>query len=287
MKKILHITSISFLLFALPLNAMESRELEDIIENIINSNALIKDTKPQPAKKESTAADDSKESKNNKSASFPSPDEALLKSGIQLFEASLYENSRQKFEELKSKYPDSTFKDIASIWLSKIYTEQNNYTEAIKTLTSISQESGEYPTALFYIGEINLKKGDESGAIEYLYRVPALFPDHELADDSLIAIAKLYCKNNKGNQSLEAAIKVIKNYGKRETIDDAYFIIAQVFEKDAMLKDIGIARKIYKIFLKKAGVEKAPFFHNSPLLSRVKKNLRDIETTYYNKAFVD
>lgn len=117
--------------------------------------------------------------------------------------------------------------------------------------------------------------------------MPALFPDHELADDSLIAIAKLYCKNNKGNQSLEAAIKVIKNYGKRETIDDAYFVIAQVFEKDAMLKDIGIARKIYKIFLKKAGVEKAPFFYNSPLLSKVKKNLKDIETTYYSKAFVD
>lgn len=274
--------------------SMESKELKEIIESIIGSEKKTKE-KNNSYKKENLdiiaekqkPVKEKSESEKSKSVSFPSPDEALLKSGIQLFEASLYKNSQQKLEELKLKFPESQYKDIASIWLSKIHVELNNYNEAINVLNSINKESGEYPSALFNIAEINLKKGDESGAIEYYYRVASLSPDHELADDSLISIAKLYLKNSKGNQALEAAIRVIKYYEKRETIDDAYFIMAQVFEKDPLLKDIGIARKIYKIFIKKANVDNAQYFFNSPLLSRAKANLKNIESTYYSKAFID
>jgi predicted negative regulator of RcsB-dependent stress response len=287
MKKLITITILLF--SAIPLWAMESKELEEIIKSIIDSNSYLTEKKVQPSGKSGadlSAVEKVKEGRN-KSVSFPSADEALLKSGIQLFEASLFANSRQKLEELKTKYPDSPYKDIASIWLSKILIELNNLNEAILMLNSISPESGEYPSALFFTGEIYLRKGDESGAIENFFKVASLFQEHELADDALIAISKLYLKNNKGNQALEAAIKVIKNYEKRETIDDAYFLMAQVFEKDAMLKDVGIARRLYKIFIKKATIEKAPFFYNSPLLSRVKNNLSNIESTYYSKAFIN
>ncbi|MBN2403634.1 MAG: tetratricopeptide repeat protein [Spirochaetes bacterium] len=288
MKKIFAITIL--VLSAIQSGAMESRELEEIIRNIVDSNVYLDMTKSTPSAQIGSdlsagieAAEKGKDTKNI--FSFPSADEALLKSGIQLFEASLYTNSRQKLEELKSKYPDSPYRDIASIWLSRIFIELNNLNEAIDMLKSVSQESGEYPSALFITGEIYLKKGDDLRAIEYFYNVASLFHEHELADDSLVAISKLYIKNNKGNQALEAVIKLIKNYEKRETIDDAYFLMAQVFEKDAMLKDFGIAQKIYKIFIKKSEVEKAPFFYNSPLLSRAKKNLYTIESTYYSKAF--
>jgi TolA-binding protein len=242
-----------------------------------------------PGAEMSSASDSAEKAKEDKgkSGSFPSADEALLKSGIQLFEASLYENSRQKLEELKTKYPDSQFRDIASIWLARIHIEFGKLDEAVSMLKSVNQESGEFPSALFFTGEIFLKKGDDSGAIEYFYRVISQSPEHYLADDSLAAIAKIYLKNSKGNQALESSIRIIKNYEKRETIDDAYFIMAQVFEKDNLLKDVGIARKIYKIFIKKADVEKAQFFYNSPLLGRVRNNLSNIESTYYNKAFIN
>ncbi len=280
------------LLSAGRLYAMETRELEEIIKNIIDSNAAASARKPATSSNSDAAssaidsAEGAKETKG-RSVSFPSADKALLESGIALFEASLYENSRQKLEELKLKYPDSPNRDIASIWLAKILVESGKPDEAVAMLKTINQESGEYPTALFATGEIFLKKGNDPGAIEYFYRIASQSPDHYLADDSLIAIARIYLKNNRGNQALEAAIKVIKNYEKRETIDDAYFLIAQVFEKDALLKDVGIARKMYKIFIKKADTEKAPFFYNSPLLTRVKNNLSNIENTYYNKAFIN
>jgi TolA-binding protein len=295
MKKIIIILLLLFT--AMPVWSIESKELEEIIENIISANPAPRADIPVQGGSGSSEniisapdtvkdASGRSEDERNKSLSFPSAEEALLKSGIQLFEASLFMNSRQKLEELKSKYPESQYKDLASIWLAKIHVELKNYNDAVSALNSISQESGEYPSAQFYIAEIHSRKGDDPGAIEYFYRVASLFPDHELADDSYIAIAKIYLKNGKGSQALESAIKVIKYYAKKETVDDAYFILAQVFEKDSMLKDFGVARSIYKIFLKKANVEKMPYFANSPLLERVKSNLIHIENSYYNKAFI-
>jgi TolA-binding protein len=300
MKKI--IITLILLFAAMPLWSIESKELEEIIESIIGSKQSISGNNKVPEEslpKRSAGTDKIiigqdpvnntsgiTEEERNKTLSFPAADEALLKSGIQLFEASLFVNARQKLEELKSKYPESQYKDLASIWLSKILVEMKNYNDAISMLNSISQESGEFPAAVYYIADIHLRKGDDSGAIENYYRVASLFPDHELADDSYIAIAKIYLKNGKGSQAIESAIRVVKYYSKKETVDDAYFILAQVFEKDSVLKDFGIARAIYKIFLKKANAEKTPYFANSPLLDRVKSNLSHIENTYYNKAFI-
>ncbi len=292
MKKII---TILFLLYAaMPLWSMESKELEEIIENIIGLRPVQHGDIIIPEKKTDTenrqysqeSIRDKPEEETNKTLSLLSPDEALLRSGIQLFEASLYKNAQQKLEELKLKYPDSQSKDLAFIWLSKIHIELNNYTEAINALNSISQESGEYPAATFYTGEIYLRKGDDAGAIEYFYRIASLFPNSGFADDAYISVSKIYLKNGKGTQALEAAIKVIKDYRERETVDDGYFLLAQIFEKDPMLKDFGIARAIYKIFIKKADIEKAPFFANSPLLNKVKSNLSHIENSYYNKAFI-
>lgn len=294
MKKIL----IFLLLFinSTPLFPANSKDIEEIINSIVSSKTNIQDNAEQLTDKDNAAYPEKPETPdkvkedeagNNAAFSFPSPDEALLKNGIQLFEASLYENSSRNFEELKTRYPESPYRDLASIWLSKIYLRQNNPEEAIKTLNTIGAESGEYPTALYYIANIHINRGDTAGAINYFYRVASLFPGHELADDSLISIANLYMENNKGNQALEAAVKVINNYKERETLDDAYFIMAQVFEKDAVLKDFSIARKIYKIFLKKTTKEKSPHFSNSPLTERVISNLKNIETKYYGSGLIN
>ena len=123
MKKILTVTIL--FISAFRLQATGSQDLEEIIKTIIDSNSYSNENKITPAAKtepDVSAVEDSAERSKegtNKSISFPSADEALLKSGIQLFEASLYENSKQKLEELKTKYPDSPYRDIASIWLSK------------------------------------------------------------------------------------------------------------------------------------------------------------------------
>ena len=279
-----------FLFNSLPAMSMDSREMEEIIRNITGSKTQI-DNFNQVQSKRSIPAEitQKNETEKDENAAFssPSPDEALLKNGIQLFEASLYESSKKSFDELIAKYPDSPFRDNASVWLAKISLKLNKLKEADDILDSIGQESGEYPSALFLQADIRMRQGNSAGTIEYFFRVNSLFPDHELADDTLISIGNLYLKDNKGSQALESAIRIIKNYKDRETVDDAYFLIAQIFEKDALLKDFSIARKIYQIFLKKAGTDNVAAFRNSPLIEKVELNLKNIEAKYYSKAFIN
>lgn len=211
----------------------------------------------------------------------PSPDMMLLKTGIQLFNSSQFEAALKKFNEVKTKYPQSSLRDIATIWTGKINFKLNKTDTAIKEFNSISENSGEYPSALYYLGEAELRINSKTKAIEYYYKLSSQFPEYKFADKALIELTKIYISEGKGNQSLESAVKIIKYYPDRDTIDDAYYYIGKVFESDPHLKDIETARKIYKIFLRKARDVQNKQFWNSPLKGRVKRDLRHIEETYF------
>ncbi len=211
----------------------------------------------------------------------PSPDMMLLKTGIQLFNSSLPEAALNKFSELRTKYPQSQLRDIATIWSGKINLRLNRINNAVKEFNSISENSGEYPSALYYLGEAELIMDSKTKAIEYFYKLSSQYPEYELADKALINLTKIYLSEGKGDQSLESAVKIIKYYSDRDTIDDAYYFIGKVFEKDPHLKDIEIARKIYRIFLDKASDDRDKHFWNSPLKGRVQSDLKYIEETYF------
>ncbi|MBN2040242.1 MAG: tetratricopeptide repeat protein [Spirochaetes bacterium] len=285
MKKII-ISALIF--FSIPGWSMDSKEMEEILRGIVEADS-VRETEQTVKNDETPAEQPLNPEKKAESGpetdlkSSPSPEEALIKNGIQLYEASFFENAKQRFENFIQNFPESSYRDLASIWLSRIYLKENDDEKALNILKTIGSDSGEYPLALSLLGKTYLRKKEDAKAMEYFYRIASLFPDHELADDSLIEIAGLHMNSNRGNQAIEAAIKVIKDYKDRETLDDAYFMIARVFEKDAVLKDFSIARKIYKIFLKKATADKAPFFVNSPLIKKVKSNLQNIEINYYGK----
>lgn len=211
----------------------------------------------------------------------PSPDMMLLKTGIQLFNLSQLEAALKKFNEVKTKYPQSSLRDIATIWTGKINLKLNRTDDAIKEFSSISENSGEYPSALYHLGEAELRIDSKTKAIEYYYKLSSQFPEYKFADKALIELTKIYISEGKGDQSLESAVKIIKQYPDRDTIDDAYYYVGKIFESDPHLKDVEIARKIYKIFLRKAGDVEEKHFWNSPLKGRVKRDLRYLEETYF------
>lgn len=211
----------------------------------------------------------------------PSPDMLLLKTGMQLFNLSQLEAALKKFNEVKTKYPQSSLRDIATIWTGKINLKLNRTDDAIREFSSISESSGEYPSALYYLGEAELRMDAKTKAIEYYYKLASQFPEYEFADKALIELTKIYISEGKGDQSLESAVKIIKHYPDRDTIDDAYYYVGKVFESDPQLKDVEIARKIYEIFLRKAGDAGDKHFWNSPLKGRVKRDLRYLEETYF------
>jgi outer membrane protein assembly factor BamD (BamD/ComL family) len=279
------------IMFSFTTVAVSSEKAHEIIKTILESDSK-KDTAVKEYSEEKEQRDrekteneegrleDTKKEKVEKPTAS-SPDMMLLKTGIQLFNSSLPEAALNKFNELRTKYPQSSLRDIATIWSGKINLRLNRTDNAVKEFNSISEDSGEYPSALYHLGEAELIMDSKTKAIEYFYKLSSQYPEYELADKALINLTKIYLSEGKGDQSLESAVKIIKYYSDRDTIDDAYYFIGKIFEKDPHLKDIEIARKIYRIFLDKAKDDRNKHFWNSPLKGRVKSDLKYIEETYF------
>ncbi len=268
-----------------PLLSKDQKELEEIINTIVNETSpavkgISSPPREMPAQDKQEIEKKRKTGKEGRVSSEASPGKALLETAIQFYDASLFEKAKLNFIKLKSEYPDE-FGDIASTWIARTWMKTNSLDEAYKELGSVNSESGEYPTALYYQGEIEVSRGNLENAILHFNTVSSLFPGHELADNALLSSGRIYLDLNRGNQALECVIKIIKNYKGRETEDDAFYLLGKIFEGDATLRDFGIARKVYRKFLKMADEQNLPNFKDSPLKERVRKDLAGLEKTYF------
>ena len=284
----LHIFII-LILSSTPLFSKDFKKTEDIITDILNERPVgekIHDGRDTAGKKggdeRKKKAEDDRDGGEKKSLSMTSSDEVLFKMGTQLTESRLYPDAEKKFRELLDQFPQSKYRDGSNFWLGTIRISENRYDEAIAFFTEIKKtDSGEYPAAQFKLGECYQYKGDLIKSIEYFRRIFSLFPTNELADNALLRTGKLYLGLKKGDLALDAAVRSIKYYGDRETLDDAYYLLGKIYENDPKLKDPEMARKIYRLFLKKAG-SGDPKFKNSPLRGRIESDLQLIEKKYFN-----
>ncbi|PKL18686.1 MAG: hypothetical protein CVV49_04490 [Spirochaetae bacterium HGW-Spirochaetae-5] len=261
---------------------------EEMINSILAEEAGTAGKKTEPE----TAAPDDKQDKinnpdktadeesKNKNNAMSGKDEVLLKTGIQLYESGLLDHSILRFNDLIKNYPSSPFMNNARMWAGKIHLKKYQYDEAIKQFDEIKEQSGEYPASLYYKSEAYKSKGDIINAIEHYQKLSSSYPDHELADNAILSSGRLYLNSNKGYQALESAIKIINNYKERETVDDAYYLIAKIYEKDPILKDLEMSRKFYKTFIRKSE-QSVKHFSDSPLIPAVKNDLNHLEKTYF------
>ena len=249
-----------------------NKKIDTQIDKPIDKPEENKTTNKKPQNNQNTAQ------KNN--AAMSGKDEVLLKTGIQFYESGLFDHALSRFEDLIKNYPSSPFVNNARMWTGKIHLRKYKYDDAIKQFDDIKEQSGEYPASLFYKAEVYKYKNDLISAIDFYQKVSSSYPEHELADKAIINSGKLYLNSGKGYQALEAAIRIIRYYKDRDTIDDAYYLIAKVYEKDPALKDMEVTRKFYKIFIKKAE-QNQKHFADSPLLETVKKDLKHIEKTFF------
>jgi TolA-binding protein len=284
MKKLI---TISLLLIIVPLYSKDYHKTEEMINSI-----LTEETSADAKKTESAVTDpinkiaenekekDKTEDEAAKNSAMSGKDEVLLKTGIQLYESGLLDHSLVRFTDLIKNYPASKFIDSARMFAGKIYLKKYQYDEAIKQFDEIKEQSGEYQAALYYKAEAFRYKGDPINAIEYYQKLSSSYPEHELADNAILTSGKLYLNSSKGYQALESSIKIIRYYKDKETIDDAYYLIAKIYEKDPLLKDMEMSRKFYKIFIQKSE-QNQKHFADSPLIPAVKKDLEHLEKTYF------
>ena len=289
--------------------AIEAREAEEIIKSILEDDTSgekspdsaapgakrAPDTEKTVPKKKNTAAPSvvserkpaavsgrdrrGTAKEEEKAPQISSEEQALFKTGIDFYNSGLYEHSLKKFQELAAKFPQGSFKDGSRSWMGRVYLKLYRYDEAIKEFSAVPKDSGEYPSAVFHLGESYLMKGDQISAIENFEKVYMQSPQNELADKALLSAGKLYLSQNKGAQALDSVVKLIKYYKDRDTIDDAYYLMAKIYEQDVRFKDVETARKIYRQFLKKG--ESDERFGKSPLRKRVLEDLARIEKIYF------
>lgn len=280
-----YLLPILIILYSVSLPSKDYNKTEKIIQSILSeerdnqNGSRRKNGKITDQNAEQKKEDDADEKK--KKSSMNGKDEVLLKTGIQLYESGLYDASLAKFNDMKKNYSSSPFIDTARMWSGRILMKKSQYDDAIKEFDNINDPSGEYPYALYYKAEAYRYKNDYINAIEYYQRVSSLYPGrHPLAEYSILATGKIYLSEKKGYQALEAAARIISNYKDTDTIDDAYYLVAKVYEKDPLLKDLEISRKILIIFLKKSE-QNQKYFSNSPLLPAVKADLENFDRTYF------
>ena len=207
-------------------------------------------------------------------------DALMLKTGTQLYNSGLPERSLTVFNDLIREFPNSPFADNARVWAGRISIDLNNYDEALNYFRGVNSNSGEFPASLYYTAEAFRYKGDLDRSIETFKRLYNSYPENEFADKAMLISGRLYLQNGKGYQALESVIGIIRNYSNRDTVDDAYYLMAKIYERDPVLKDIETARRIYRAFLRKAE-DGDPFFKDSPLITAVKRDLDRLEHAYF------
>ncbi len=267
------------------LNARDYKKTEDIITSI-----LTEEDEAKPVEKDETetpsinrnmeSSNDEEKRETGKIPAMSGKDAVLLKNGIELYNSGMMESSLAAFNEIISNYTGSPFSDSARIWSGRIILGRNQFDEAITQFSAVGENSGEYPASLFYTGEALRYKGDLNRSIETFKKLYNSYPENGFSDKAMLVSGKLYLQLNRGYQSLEAVIGIIKNYSDRDSLDDAYYLMAKIYERDPVLRDFETARKIYRVFLAKAGKQEK-YFKDSPLLPAVARDLENLEKTYF------
>ena len=288
MKK--YLLALLIITFSTGVQSKDFNKTEEMIETILSEESGSA-VKQQTEQVDLQQADDTTTSTENETGteedaassrknSMSGKDESIYKTAIRLYETGYYDHSLAKFNEIISSYSDSKFLDNAHIWAGRIYIKKYKYDDAIKEFDSVRDTSGEYPASLFYKAAAYRYKGDKISSIEFYQKYASEYPGDPLAAYSILNAGKLYLGNKQGTESLEAAIRLIKNYPDSDTIDDAYYLIAKIYEKDPVLRDVESARRYYRIFLKKAA-NNEKYFSDSPLLPAVKRDMEQLEKTHF------
>ncbi len=285
MKAILFLNIFIILICAeFSLFARDYKKTEEMINSILaeesDNRSRTEDAGEVKAVQLEEESPDEKRDDQEKNPVMSGKDVLLLKNGIELYNSGMMDSSFSAFNELLNNYPGSIFLDNARIWAGRIHLNKNDYDSAINLFSAVSDSSGEYPASLFYTGEALRNKGDLNRAIEIFKKLFNAYPENEYSDKSLLIVGKIYLRLNKGYQALESAMTIIKHYSSRDSIDDAYYLMAKIYQIDALLKDLESARTIYKKFLHKADSGEK-FFKDSPLLPAVKKDLDNLERLYF------
>lgn len=275
-----------FLIVVFCCGKIEARDINRA-EQIINS-ILSEDTSPDTEKDKSPYSGPQPEKNRIETdgeeppAGFArTPEEIrLLKDATDLYNSGLLEEALLTAGKIIDEHPRSGITDSAGIMAGKIHIERMEYDEALAKLNRIPERSGEYSAALFYSARATALKGDKIASISLYRKAASVNPGGEKAPGAILQAAKLQMETGQGEAAVETTVRLIRNYTDRETVDDAYFLLAKIYETDKQVRDLETARSLYRLFIRKVEAGE-PYFKDSPLKGRAEDNLRHIEKHHF------
>jgi tetratricopeptide (TPR) repeat protein len=114
---------------------------------------------------------------------------------------------------------------------------------------AIGIDTNAAPLEMFASAELLLLQHKTDAALTRMDSVNILFDKHSLADDIYFKKGKIFTKQGKYKEALEALQRVADVYGDEIYGDDALFSIAEIYH--FKLKDLDKAKSIYQDFLTK------------------------------------
>lgn len=112
---------------------------------------------------------------------------------------------------------------------------------------AIGIDTNAAPLQMFASAELLLIQHKTDAAIARMDSINILFDNHSLADDIYYKKGRIFSKQGKYKEALEALQRVVDVYGDQIYGDDALFSIAEIYQ--FKLKDLEKAKTIYQDFL--------------------------------------
>jgi TolA-binding protein len=261
--------------------ARDFRETESIINQILRQNREA-ETVPQDFQEEEEAQPNQRQRRDRRTRTAPTAAEELnlYRIGIQFYESASFDSALQHFNDLLERFPQSQYADSARLWRGKTLMKQRAFRDAISTFAAVSENSGEFPAALYNTGLCHVFLRQPNQAIAAFQRIIIQFPESDFADRALLESAQVHLQQKNGRRAVESLVRIINSYPNRETVADAYYHLARVFEQDSSMRDIEAARNLLRQFLRKAE-QGERIFRDSPLRERAAADLNRIERTHF------
>lgn len=114
---------------------------------------------------------------------------------------------------------------------------------------AIGIDTNAVPLQMFASAELLLLQHKTDAALARMDSINILFDNHSLADDIYFKKGKIFTKQGKYKEALEAYQRVVDFYGDEIYGDDALFSIAEIYQYK--LKDLEKAKSVYQEFLTK------------------------------------
>ncbi|MDD5594212.1 MAG: transglycosylase SLT domain-containing protein [Candidatus Margulisbacteria bacterium] len=189
-----------------------------------------------------------KKAHRKKLPKFKATAAALFKKGMTYFERDDFETSGNIFNRLAREFPKSKY--VGEAWLMLGRAEmQTDSPAAISDLERAAQGAPNLAgRATYYLGLAYGRRGNYDKAIEVLKRIPARYPESDLADEACYWAAYYKEQNGDSDGALREYYDLINNYPYSKSVPAAIWRIGKTYYWNSDFKNAAVYLHLAQLY---------------------------------------